>query len=324
MTNAAVFLDRDGTIIEDPGYLNHPDQVKLLAGAGEAIKELQQLGFKTVVVSNQSGVARGILTEETLDQIHDRLRSLLSSVGASLDGIYYCPFHPEGVIPKYRRNSDWRKPKPGMLLAAAQEMGLDLASSWMIGNHPSDIDAGRNAGCRTILISSTRAGPAHGEGRPDHVAVNIREAVNMIKRFQRTERIPTRAENPVADPDLFEDHDYEVTRLEAEQLAAEPPEEDEALPEIEEPIASEPDARQLLTEILEQLRRMQKADVFGEVSILRVLAGAIQASVPFCLLIAVWFLQSPEPQYNHVFTALGFGAVLQMMSLTFYMMKSRR
>jgi D-glycero-D-manno-heptose 1,7-bisphosphate phosphatase len=323
MTSTAVFLDRDGTVIEDPGYLNHPDQVKLLAGAGEAIRELQQLGFKTVVVSNQSGVARGILTEEMLEQIHERLRSLLASLGASLDGIYYCPYHPEGIIPKYRRESDWRKPKPGMLLAAAQEMDLDLKSSWMIGNNPSDIDAGRSAGCRTILINTTRAAPTHGEGRPDHIAVNIKEAVNMIKRFRRNERAPSPVDNPVADQDALADHDYKVTRMEAEQLAAVSPQM-EAPPEDEEPMVSDRDTQQLLAEIVEQLRRMQKTDVFSEVSIMRVLAGVIQAFVPFCLLAAIWFLQSEQPQYNHIFTALGFGAVLQMMSLTFYIMQARR
>ncbi len=323
MTNTAVFLDRDGTVIEDPGYLNHPDQVKLLAGAGEAIREMQQLGFKTVVVSNQSGVARGIVTEEMLEQIHERLRSLLASLGASLDGIYYCPYHPEGILPKYRRDSDWRKPKPGMLLAAAQEMDIDLKSSWMIGNSQADIDAGRSAGCRTILINTTRAAPAGGGGRPDHIAVNIKEAVNMIKRFRRNERAPSPADNAMPDRDVLADHDYKVTRMEAEQLAAEPPQAEMPLDD-EEPTLSGRDTEQLLMEILEQLRRMQKADVFNDVSIMRVLAGVIQAFVPFCLLAAIWFLQSAEPQYNHIFTALGFGAVLQMMSLTFYVMQGRR
>jgi D-glycero-D-manno-heptose 1,7-bisphosphate phosphatase len=319
MTSTAVFLDRDGTLIEDPGYLNHPDQVKLLAGAGDAIRELQQLGFKTVVVSNQSGVARGIVTEEMLEQIHTRLRSLLASQGASLDGLYYCPYHPEGIIPKYRRDSDWRKPRPGMLLAAAQEMDIDLESSWMIGNSRADIEAGRSAGCRTILLNTNRAMPVQGEGRPDHIAVNIREAVNMIKRFRRNERVPPPADDAVAD----ELADYKVTRMEAEQLAAESPQA-EVAPDDEEPMISDSDTQQLLLEILEQLRRMQKADVFHEVSIMRVLAGVLQAFVPFCLLAAIWFLQSAEPQYNHVFTALGFGAVLQMMSLTFYIMQGRR
>jgi D,D-heptose 1,7-bisphosphate phosphatase len=323
MTSTAVFLDRDGTIIEDPGYLNHPDQVKLLAGAAEAIRELQQLGFKTVVVSNQSAVARGIVSEEVLEQIHERLRSKLASLGASLDGIYYCPYHPEGVVPKYRRESDWRKPRPGMLLAAAQEMDIDLKSSWMIGNTQSDIDAGRNAGCRTILINTTRVAPPKGEGRPDHIAVNIKEAVNMIKRYRRTERTVTPVETPVAERDLLADHDYRVTSMEAEQLAAEPPHL-EAPPEEMEPLGSDRDTRQLLVEILDELRRTRKADRFNEVSVARVLAGVIQAFVPFCLLAAIWFLQSEQPQYDHVFTALGFGAVLQVMSLTFYVMQGRR
>lgn len=145
----------------------------------------------------------------------------------------------------------------------------------------------------------------------------------MIKRFRRTERVPATIDNPVAEPDPLMDHDYRVTRMEAEQLAAEPPQV-EAPPEDEDPMVSDRDTRQLLTEILEQLRRTQKTDMFHEVSIMRVLAGVIQAFVPFCLLAAIWFLQSAAPQYNHIFTALGFGAVLQMMSLTFYIMQGRR
>jgi len=119
MSNTAVFFDRDGTLIHDPGYLNHPDQVELLDGAAEALKELQLLGYKTVVVSNQSGVARGMITEETLKRIHGRLEELLAQKGASLDRIYYCPYHPDGAIARYRKDSDWRKPQPGMLAGYA-------------------------------------------------------------------------------------------------------------------------------------------------------------------------------------------------------------
>jgi hypothetical protein len=145
----------------------------------------------------------------------------------------------------------------------------------------------------------------------------------MIKRFRRTERIPPPADDSVADQDMPEEHDYTVTRMEAEQLTAEPSQA-EVLADAGEPAPSDPDTQQLLAEVLEQLRRTQKADVFKEVSIMRVLAGVIQAFVPFCLLAAIWFLQSAEPQYNHIFTALGFGAVLQMMALTFYIMQGRR
>jgi len=190
MSNKAIFLDRDGTIIEDPGYLSHPDQVNLLDGAAEALVELRAMGYKLVIVSNQSAVARGIVTEKELDEIHDRLRQLLTEKGAYLDQIYYCPYHPDGVVPKYRKDSDWRKPNPGMLLAAADEMNIDLSQSWSIGDSSRDVEAGLNAGCKTILISRySRKRSAYGEPndpKPDYKSVNMKEAVNIIKQYHRS------------------------------------------------------------------------------------------------------------------------------------------
>ncbi len=187
MANVAVFLDRDDTIIEDPGYINDPAQIKLLGGVVESLRRLQKMGYKLVVVTNQSGVARGIISEEAIEQIHERLQNLLTRRRVHLEGIYYCPYHPEGVIAKYRRESDFRKPGSGMLLQAAEDMDIDLEHSWMIGNSYSDITAGANAGCKTILISSSAKLPARsrGETRPDKTAANIKEAVNIIKMFQR-------------------------------------------------------------------------------------------------------------------------------------------
>src|SRR4030042_980387 len=153
MSNKAIFLNRGDTLIEDPGYISRPEQVKLLDGVDKTLIELKSMGYKLVVISNQSGVARGLVSEETLDEIHNRLKQLLAEKGASLDRIYYCPYHPDGVIEKYRKESDWRKPKPGMLLNAADEMEIDLGQSWMIGNSISDIEAGLKAGCKTILIN---------------------------------------------------------------------------------------------------------------------------------------------------------------------------
>ena len=217
MANAAVFFDRDGTLIEDPGYLNHPDQVKLLDGAAEVIKELKLLDYQTVVVTNQSGVARGIVSEEMLGRIHDRLGALLAQKGASLDGIYYCPYHPDGVIPKYCQDSDWRKPAPGMLLAAAKEMDIDLTRSWVIGDSQRDIEAGRQAGCRTILLRSASADQEETEtDGPDYLAVNIREAANMIKKFHRSEQDDAPADDAVAEVDSVSDQEYTVTAIEAE------------------------------------------------------------------------------------------------------------
>ncbi len=187
MANVAVFLDRDDTIIEDPGYISDPAQIKLLGGVVESLRRLQKMGFKLIVVTNQSAVARGIVSEEVLEQIHERLQNLLIRRRIHLDAIYYCPYHPEGVIAKYRRESDFRKPGPGMLLQAAEDMDIDLEHSWMLGNSYSDITAGANAGCRTILISSSAKLPTRkrDEAKPDNTAANIKEAVNIIKMFQR-------------------------------------------------------------------------------------------------------------------------------------------
>jgi D-glycero-D-manno-heptose 1,7-bisphosphate phosphatase len=187
MGNAAIFLDRDDTIIEDPGYINDPEQVKLLPGVTDALSQLKKMGYKLVVVTNQSAVARGMVSEEVLEEIHERLRKLLGRKRVYLDGIYYCPYHPEAVIPKYRRDSDFRKPNPGMLFQAAEELGIDLKESWMIGNSYTDVAAGVNAGCRTILIRSSANPPTKGPGdpEPNKIAVNIKEAVNIIKMFRQ-------------------------------------------------------------------------------------------------------------------------------------------
>jgi D-glycero-D-manno-heptose 1,7-bisphosphate phosphatase len=324
MASAAVFFDRDGTLIEDPGYLNHPDQVKLLDGTAEALKELKLLGYKTVVVSNQSAVARGIVSEEMLQRIHERLKEVLAQKGASLDGIYYCPYYPEGVIPQYCKDSDWRKPKPGMLLAAAEDMDIDLTASWMVGDQPSDVGAGRNAGCRTILIRSEPASYEPEAPRPDYVAVNLREAVNMIKEFHRSAPEEPVAADPEIEPDAGEEeNEYTVTQLEAEELAAEPFASETAAPADEHEV-SHGEVTPLLVDILEQLKRMHKSEMYGEFSIMRLLAGIVQVFVPFCLLLALWLFMSPNRDYNSIFVALGFGVVLQTMALTFYIMQGRR
>lgn len=151
---AAIFLDRDGTIIEDLGYLRDCCQVRLLGGVVEALQLLQEAGFRLVVVTNQSGVARGFFNEIELAAVHTHLRQLLNEQGVRLDGIYYCPYHPDGVVKTYRKASDWRKPGCGMLKSAAADLRLDLRASWMIGDSLRDVEAGRAAGCRTVLLRS--------------------------------------------------------------------------------------------------------------------------------------------------------------------------
>jgi len=322
MANAAVFFDRDGTLIEDPGYLNHPDQVKLLDGAAEALKELKLLDYRAIVVTNQSGVARGIVSEEMLGRIHDRLGELLARKGAALDGIYYCPYHPEGVIPKYRQDSDWRKPAPGMLLAAAEEMEIDLTRSWVIGDSPRDIEAGRRAGCRTILLRSADQEETGTDG-PDYVAVNIREAANMIKKFHRSEQEDVSTEDADVEVESAADQEYSVTAIEAEELRIEPVQAESA-PEAHDQGLDDQDTPRLLAEILEQLKRMEKSEMFAEFSIMRLLAGIVQVFVVFCLLMALWSYMRSDGQITATHTALGFGVVLQTMALTFYIMQGRR
>jgi D-glycero-D-manno-heptose 1,7-bisphosphate phosphatase len=198
MNKKAVFLDRDNTIIEDPGYISEPDQVKLLPGAAESIAALKKMGFNIVIVTNQSAVARGLITEETLAEIHQRLKQLLMRQNAEIDAIYYCPYHPEGIVEQYKSESQLRKPAPGMLLKAKKEMDLDLDQSWLIGDSYRDIAAGKTAGCRTILINSSIK-PVYkqkGDPDPDREAVNIKEAVNIIKMNELNPVTPAKPQTP--------------------------------------------------------------------------------------------------------------------------------
>jgi D-glycero-D-manno-heptose 1,7-bisphosphate phosphatase len=156
----AVFLDRDGVLIEDTGYPDDPETIRLLPGVGEALRTLREAGWALVVVSNQSGVARGKFTLERLREIHDRLRELVAAQGVFLDALYFCPHHPQGTSPGFATDCDHRKPEPGMLRSAAVEMGLQLSDCWMIGDKESDVAAGHAAGCRSALIG---AGPTDAE-----------------------------------------------------------------------------------------------------------------------------------------------------------------
>ena len=184
MTTRAVFLDRDHTVIQDPGYLSDPDAVKLLPGVERAIRSLAQAGYKVVVVTNQSGVARGLLSIETLEAIHTEMRRQLAAGGAHVDAIYTCPYHPDGKVEAYAIDSELRKPQPGMLLQAAKDLDIDLAESWMVGDSPRDIEAGQRAGCRTVRIRSGQTRPP-GETMDDDVQADftvrtLPEAVKII------------------------------------------------------------------------------------------------------------------------------------------------
>lgn len=186
MGRKAIIMDRDGTVCEEVGYVNHVDRSRLLPRSAEAIRRANAVGFQTVVVTNQAGVARGYFAESLVEEVHDKMRRELAEAGARLDGIYYCPHHPTVGEPPYRKDCDCRKPRPGMLLRARDEMGIDLAASYMIGDSARDVVAGHRAGATPILV---RTGYGKGEleyqshawkVRPAHVADDLLDAVRWI------------------------------------------------------------------------------------------------------------------------------------------------
>lgn len=172
----AVFLDRDGTINKYVGFLRNIGDMELLPGAAEAIRRINKSGYLAIVVTNQPVIARGEVTVSELQEIHNKLETLLGREGAYLDAIYYCPHHPdngfEGEIPELKFDCDCRKPKPGLLLRAAKDYNIDLASSWMVGDRESDIKAGHAAGCKTALVENS------GEFGQTVTAVNLLDFTN--------------------------------------------------------------------------------------------------------------------------------------------------
>lgn len=184
--NRAVFIDRDGTISEEVGYINHASRFRLFPYSAAALKQLYENGYLAIVITNQAGVARGYFSEDMVQNIHQRMTDELKASGAMLDAIYYCAHHPLVGEPPYRLDCDCRKPKPGLLLRAARDFDIDLAQSWMVGDRYSDIELAANAGVKSALVLS---GYGRGEWehqrdnwtiKPDLVAEDLLEAVRLI------------------------------------------------------------------------------------------------------------------------------------------------
>ena len=163
----AVFLDRDGTINEEVGHLDRMEKLQLIPGAAEAIRRINKSGMKAVVVTNQSGIARGIFDEAFVIEVHTRLRELLRAEGALIDAFYYCPHHPTEGRVDYVKMCDCRKPAPGMLLRAAEELRIDPNRSYMVGDTLKDIAAGARAGAQGILVRTGYGEEAAAELGPD-------------------------------------------------------------------------------------------------------------------------------------------------------------
>ncbi len=187
--NSAVFLDRDGVLVEDVDLITRVEQFRILDGVPQALRRLQHAQFRVFVVSNQSVVARGLAAEKDVQALNVRLQELLEGAGGPhLDAWYFCPHHPRATVPAYRVNCDCRKPKPGLLLRAAREHDLDLAASFAVGDRITDIIAGSRAGCRTVLIQTGKhldppietSEPLDVSIQPDYTCADLEAATRWI------------------------------------------------------------------------------------------------------------------------------------------------
>jgi histidinol-phosphate phosphatase family protein len=193
MDKRAVFLDRDGTLVEEANYLRRVEDMVVYPFAAEAVRLINRSGFLAVVATNQSAIGRGFLDETQLTELHCALNEALRASGAAIDAFYFCPHHPEAPLEKYRRRCSCRKPEAGLLLEAARDLGLSLTESYCIGDRLSDIEAGRRVGCRSVLVrtgygaieaslldSSAGAQAGSAELLPDFVAADVLEAVKWV------------------------------------------------------------------------------------------------------------------------------------------------
>jgi D-glycero-D-manno-heptose 1,7-bisphosphate phosphatase len=329
MAGKAVFLDRDNTVIEDPGYISDPKVVKLLPGVELALKSLSQCGYKLVVVTNQSGIARGLLTEQTLEMIHSELRRQLSDRGAHLDGIYYCPFHPEGTIEQYAKESDLRKPQPGMLLLAAKELDIDLSQSWMVGDSARDIEAGQRAGCKTIRVRSRadhHATPGLTEDedvQADYTVRNLVDAARVVLRAPRQAPAPAPGrpapastppaqgaappgETPIAPP-----AGMQPLTADAAGDAASP-----------QPAPEELDQHQIRAEILRHVRQIAREEQAEEFSFIKLAAGIMQVFALMGLGMVVVKMLGESNQEASLWAQVTM--ILQLMSLTLFFAVKRK
>jgi D,D-heptose 1,7-bisphosphate phosphatase len=182
MSNHAIFLDRDGTLNEDPGYISDPDKVVLFPDTGEALSLLKKYGFLLIIISNQSGIARGKITNKEVDAVNSRINSLLSEYKVKVDAFYYCPAHPDY---NNAEECDCRKPSPKLVFEAVKEFDIDLEKSYFIGDAVSDIQCGKNAGIKTILVRTGKGEESFSilqkeNNFPTFVADNLLNACNFI------------------------------------------------------------------------------------------------------------------------------------------------
>lgn len=320
MKRAAVFFDRDNTLIACDEYLGDPAKVVLVPGAADAIARARQLGFVAVTVSNQSGVARGYFGEDAVHAVNTRLDELLkeNNAKAIIDRHEFCPFHPEASIEKYRQDSPLRKPGPGMIHCAADALALDLSRSWLIGDAPRDIEAGHAAGCKTILfsdptLSSSPAAAAEARVQPDYTCTTLREAMDFIEKSSdrpAEEASPQNIETPPPAPEP----ESVAARVEQESLQ----------PTITKILAqSQPHStarlESIANDILHELRR-QREQPHTDFSVSKLMAGVVQVVVLFVLFLA--FLNRNDS--GTLFAMLMLAMTLQAMTIALLIMGRQR
>ncbi len=300
MAKPAIFWDRDNTLIEDPGYLSDPEQVKLMPGAGAGLRRLAAAGYENIIVTNQSGIARGLFDEAALQRVHDRLRELLEAEGARLDGIYYCPYldGPEAVVEKYRQDSDLRKPRPGMLAQASLERKVDLAGSWMIGNSLSDTQAGRAAGCRTVLITDAPA-EATQDRSVDFTARSLEEAVDIVLKYTAVATKPAALTTAVVAAPVAGTNAGAVTRDDVSLVGV------------------------TLQEILAFLRMADRRRQTEDFSLSR-MGGIVMQMLALAALVWSIFSVIRGEEYGAQIVHLLFTFVLQLIALTCFMLAARK
>ena len=177
----AIFLDRDGTLVYPRHYPSRPEDLCLYSGIADELRLLQSHGLLLIVITNQAGIARGYFSEQDLSRMHDHLLQVLAQDGVYLDAIYYCPHHPEGVIPDLAIRCECRKPQPGMVLRAAREHAIDLEHSWFVGDILDDIEAGNRARCRTVLVDlGSEIPPEDTIRQPTYIARDTLHALQII------------------------------------------------------------------------------------------------------------------------------------------------
>lgn len=299
MSQPAIFFDRDNTLIINGDYLGDPEKVVLMPGAADAVARARELGFLVVVVSNQSGVARGLFTEADVVAVNNRMAELIlaDNPKAKIDRQEYCPYHPAAKVLDYLYDSDRRKPKPGMLLDAARELDIDLKKSWVIGDAPRDIDAGKHAGCRGVFLHDAsvvkvdRRATERGEFKPDYSATSLDDAIDFIEMQMTSPTTETPPTQTSSEPKRIDPIEKSNLTPILHDLTA-PPTDAQIVALDIEPIAQSLNRMEYqLSQVVDELRRAGEPQ--NDFSVARLIAGVLMGISLASLFAALLFRDDP-------------------------------